>query len=272
MPSREAAVVEFRVVAPVWQRWWFVTLLCLAAAGIIYLLHHNRVTRLLELERIRSRIATDLHDDVGASLSHIAVLSEVATSEVARLNLAPDGQRLYQPLLRIGSVSRELIDSMSDIVWAISPRKDRLGSLTERMREFAGEVFGSRNIDFHFDAAGIDPEMRFDPDVRRQVFLIFKEGVHNIVRHAASTRVVCDFRIERRQLVLRLTDNGRGFAPNAANGSVSDGHGLLSMQRRAQILGGSLDVAGELDRGVTIVLRVPLDRPASYRSDHHLSR
>ena len=272
MPSREAAVVEFRVVAPVWQRWWFVTLLSLAAAGVIYLLHHNRVTRLLELERIRSRIATDLHDDVGASLSHIAVLSEVATSEVARLNLAPDAQRLYQPLLRIGSVSRELIDSMSDIVWAISPRKDRLGSLTERMREFAGEVFGSRNIDFHFDAAGIDPEMRFDPDVRRQVFLIFKEGVHNIVRHAASTRVVCDFRIERRQLVLRLTDNGRGFAPNAANGSVSDGHGLLSMQRRAQILGGSLDVAGELDRGVTIVLQVPLDRPASYRSDDHLSR
>jgi signal transduction histidine kinase len=273
MVSPEPAVVEFRVFAPVWQRWWFVALLALTGAAVIYVLHHNRVARLLELERIRSRIVTDLHDDVGASLSHIAVLSEVATSEVARLGLAPDEQRLHEPLSRIGTVSRELIDSMSDIVWAISPRKDRLGSLTQRMREFAGEVLGRRSIDFHFHAAGIDQEMRLDPDVRRQVFLIFKEGVHNIVRHAASTHVTGDFRIERGQLVLRLTDNGHGFAPKVANGPASEGHGLLSMRRRAAALRGTLDVAAELNQGVTLVLRVPLDRRSAFAGlTHHLHR
>ena len=273
MISPKPAVLEFRVLAPVWQRSWFVLLLALTGAGVICALHHNRVARLLELERIRSRIATDLHDDVGASLSHIAVLSEVATSEVSRLGLAPEAQRLYDPLSRIGSVSRELIDSMSDIVWAISPRKDRLGNLTQRMREFAGEVLGSRSIDFDLRTEGIEPDLKLDPDVRRQVFLIFKEGVNNVVRHAGSTRVVCDFRIERRQFVLRLTDNGRGFAAAADRLVDHDGHGLLSMRRRAEALGGRLEITAHVNQGVTVALRVPLaHRAASYSSTHHLHR
>src|SRR5262249_8671572 len=145
-----------------------------AAILAIYGVHEFRVRELLAVEKIRLRIATDLHDDIGASLSHIAVLSEVASSEVARLGPASNGRRLDEPLARIGSVSRELIDSMSDIVWAISPRKDRLRSLTQRMREFAGEVLGSRSMEFNLRAAGIDQERKLDPEVRRQVFLIFK--------------------------------------------------------------------------------------------------
>jgi signal transduction histidine kinase len=207
------------------------------------------------------RIATDLHDDIGASLSHIAVLSEVVTSEVGRLSMPSDGQRLHEPLSRIGSVSRELIDSMSDIVWAISPRKDRLRSLTQRMREFAGELLGARGIEFHLEAAGIDEEMRLDPEVRRQVYLIFKECVHNVARHSGSTRVSCDFRMERGELVLRLSDNGRGFDIAAANGGKSEshgGHGLLSMERRAKALGGRIEVVGARDHGATVMLRIPI--------------
>jgi signal transduction histidine kinase len=255
--------VELRILSPIWQRWWFMTLFALAAAGVIYALHRTRVARLVELERIRHRIATDLHDDIGASLSHIAVLSEVVTSEVARQGLAPEGQRLYEPLARIGSVSRELIDSMSDIVWAISPRKDRLRNLTQRMREFAGEILGPRGIEFQLQAASIDQDMTVGPEVRRQVFLIFKEGVNNIVRHSASTRVVCDFHLEGGQLVLRLSDNGRGFCPTAASVPEREGHGLQSMRRRAAGLRARLDVATGPNQGVTVVLRVPLRRHAA---------
>jgi signal transduction histidine kinase/streptogramin lyase len=263
MASPEPAVVELRILSPIWQRWWFMTLFALAAAGVIYALHRTRVARLVELERIRHRIATDLHDDIGASLSHIAVLSEVVTSEVARQGLAPEGQRLYEPLARIGSVSRELIDSMSDIVWAISPRKDRLRNLTQRMREFAGEILGPRGIEFQLQAASIDQDMTVGPEVRRQVFLIFKEGVNNIVRHSASTRVVCDFHLEGGQLVLRLSDNGRGFCPTAASVPEREGHGLQSMRRRAAGLRARLDVATGPNQGVTVVLRVPLRRHAA---------
>jgi signal transduction histidine kinase len=228
--------------------------------------------RLLELERVRMRIATDLHDDIGASLSHISVLSEIATGEVNRLGLARNGQRLSEPLSRIASVSRELIDSMSDIVWAISPRKDHLRSLTQRMREFAGEVLLTRDIDLDFrtQSAGISLETKLDPEVRRQVFLIFKECVNNIVRHSDPTRVVCDFRIEGGQLVLRLSDNGQGFRA-AVDGLDSEGHGLLSMRRRAGTLGGRLEVAAERNKGVTVVLQVPLSLPRRFFSFRHPS-
>ena len=259
--SPEPAVVVFTVLAPVWRRWWFLTLGAMVVSLATYGVHRFRVRQLLAVERIRMRIATDLHDDIGASLSHIAVLSEVVTGEIARLGVAPDGERLYEPLSRIGSVSRELIDSMSDIIWAISPRKDRLRSLTERMREFAGEVLGARGIEFHVEATGIDQEMKLDPEVRRQVFLIFKECVHNILRHSGSTRVVCDFRMQRGELVLRLSDNGRGFGATATNGPKNGrhgGHGLLSIERRAKALGGKLEVAEACGQGVTVVLRVPI--------------
>jgi signal transduction histidine kinase len=249
--------VIFAVLAPVWRRWWFLTLCAVAVSLAIYSVHQFRIRQLLAVEAIRMRIATDLHDDIGASLSHIAVLSEVAAGEVARLGPAPDGRRLYEPLARIGSESRELIDAMSDIVWAISPRKDRLRNLAQRMREFAGEMLGARGIEFQLEASGVDQDMKLDPEVRRQVFLIFKECVHNIERHSGSTRVVCDFRTERGELVLRLSDNGCGFAANVVNGAQK-GHGLASMERRAKSLGATLAVAAEPERGVTVVLRVPI--------------
>jgi ligand-binding sensor domain-containing protein/signal transduction histidine kinase len=255
--SPEPAAVVFAVLAPVWRTWWFLTLCAVMAGLSIYSLHQFRIRQLLTLEGVRMRIATDLHDDIGASLSHIAVLSEVAANEVGRLGPAPDGQRIYEPLARIGSVSRELVDSMSDIVWAISPRKDRLRSLAQRMREFAGEMLGARGVEFQLAASGVDQEMKLDPEVRRQVFLIFKECIHNIERHSRSTRVVCDFRMESGELVLRLSDNGCGFPANAANGA-QNGHGLASIERRAKSLGATLAVAAEPAQGVTVVLRVPI--------------
>jgi ligand-binding sensor domain-containing protein/two-component sensor histidine kinase len=259
--SPEPATVTFTVLAPVWRQWWFLSLCALGMGLAIYGVHQLRVQQLLAVERIRMRIATDLHDDIGASLSHIAMLSEVAATEVG-LGLAPNSARPDEPLARIGSVSRELIDSMSDIVWAISPRKDRLRSLTERMREFAGELLSTRNIEFDLQATGIDQEMKLDPEVRRQIFLIFKECVHNIVRHSGSTRVICDFRIEGRELVLRLSDNGRGFGAMSSNGP-DRGHGLLSMRRRAESLGGRLELAAKPSQGVSVVLRVPFDHHAA---------
>jgi glucose-6-phosphate-specific signal transduction histidine kinase len=255
--SPAPAAVIFTVLAPVWRKWWFLTLCAVAVSLAIYAVHQFRVRQLLAMEGIRMRIATDLHDDIGASLSHIAVLSEVVASEAARLGPAPDGQRLDEPLARIGSVSRELIDAMSDIVWAISPRKDRLRNLTERMREFAGEMLGARGSEFQLAASGVDQEMKLDPEVRRQVFLIFKECVHNIVRHSRSTRVACDFSMEKGELVLRLSDNGCGFTASATN-DAQNGHGLASIERRAAALGATLAVAAEPEQGVTVVLRVPI--------------
>jgi ligand-binding sensor domain-containing protein/two-component sensor histidine kinase len=255
--STQPATVSFLIPPPFWQRWWFMALLALGASGAIFALHRNRVARLLELERIRNRIATDLHDDIGASLSQIAVLSEVARVELAR------GDHLAEePLVRIADVSRELMDSMSEIVWAVNPHNDRLRDLSQHMREFASDVFVARGVRLHFRAAESAQDARLGMDARRQVFLIFKECVHNIARHSGCTAVEVELKTERDWLAVKVTDNGRGFNPAASDSQVTGahGHGLKSMHSRARNLGGWLEIQAIENRGVTVILQVPLGR------------
>jgi hypothetical protein len=124
--SATPATVEFAVIPPLWRRAWFQGVLLTMAIGGAVCVHRARVARLLEIERVRMRIATDLHDDIGSSLSQIAVLSDVARQRSA-------GSKAGEPLDRIGALSRELLDSIGDIVWAIQPHKDHLSDLKQRM-------------------------------------------------------------------------------------------------------------------------------------------
>src|SRR5207247_2401657 len=144
--SAPPATVEFRVWPALWRRAWFQGILfAIGIAGAVWV-HRARVARLLEIERVRTRIATDLHDDIGSSLSQIAILSEVAHQRAG-------GGKAGEPMERIGALSRELLDSISDIVWAIQPHKDHLSDLKQRMRRFASEVLSARNIEMHWSVS-----------------------------------------------------------------------------------------------------------------------
>ena len=244
LSSPQPAAVAFRVLAPFWQQWWFLGLSG-ALAGLAFVgLHRNRVRRLVELERIRTRIAGDLHDEIGSTLSQIAILGEVVQARMDR----SDGD-VREPLSHIKALSRESVSAMSDIVWAIDPHKDRLANLTQRMRRFASDLLPARGIEFRF-AAG-EEDIGVGPDVRRQVFLIFKEALNNAVRHSRCAAIEIDMRIEGAWLLLRVSDDGQGFDAN----DVSDGHGLASLQQRAHTLGGTLDVVS--DPGTSLTLRIP---------------
>jgi len=236
----------------VWQRWWFLAAAGIAIGLLIYALYRYRLAQLLALERIRTRIATDLHDDIGSSLSQVAILSEVV-----RRRIGESDPEINGPLYRIGAISRELVDSMSDIVWAINPAKDKLYFLAQRMREFATDVLMARGIQFEFRASNREHELAIGAEVRRQVFLIFKECVHNVIRHANCTHVEIEVRVGGEGLVVEVRDNGTGFEPLAA----TNGHGLASMRDRARQLGGTINVAPD-DRGTAVTLDVPLARPA----------
>src|ERR1700694_3363702 len=144
--------------------------------------------------------------------------------------------KAQERLVQIADISRELVDSMSDIVWAIHPGRDRIGDLTARMRHLAANVFTARDIKFEFRAPAPAGVLKLDADARRQVFLIFKEAVNNIVRHANCSQVEIDFAIDRERLVLTLRNNGRGIGPQ----SGTEGHGLANMRRRAEALGGTV--------------------------------
>jgi signal transduction histidine kinase len=227
------------------------SLLAMLLASVTYWFHRYRVARLVELERVRTRIATDLHDDVGSSLSQIAILSEVARRQVEQ----GDARATHQ-LSLIARISRESVDAMSDIVWAINPQRDRLSDLTVRMRRFAGEIFPGRDIEFETSLP--EQDLRLGADARRQIFLIFKECVHNMVRHSGCTRADLEVRIDEEGLVMHLRDNGRGFDPSVA----TTGHGLASMQRRAASLGGELHIASNQDQGTIVTLAVPRGQPS----------
>ena len=212
-------------------------------------LRRAREERLIELERIRKRIATDLHDDIGSSLTQISILSEVARQRVGH-NDSP----LTKPLSMIAAASRELVDSMSDIVWAINPQKDHLSDLQQRMRRFASDVFTARNIDFRFRAPDAETDIQLGANIRREVFLIFKESINNMVKHSGCTRADIEFSLGQNHLYLRLTDNGQGFDAARDN----DGHGLMSMSDRAKGLGAELEIISHPESGTTIILQVPL--------------
>jgi ligand-binding sensor domain-containing protein/two-component sensor histidine kinase len=248
------ATISFTILRPFWQRWWFMTLSALVVGLIAATIIRNRVARLIELERVRTRIAADLHDDIGSGLSRIAILSEVARHQVS------PGAPVGEPLAVIAGASRDLVDSMSDIVWAINPNKDQLSDLVQRMRRFASDLFTARQIEFTFAAPG-EEALKIGADLRRQVFLIFKEAVNNIARHSACTEVQIEMRIENRWLTMRVVDNGPGFEP----AQISEGQGLASMRARAQSLGGEIQIVSNQSEGTLVLLKVPLTVRLSHR-------
>jgi PAS domain S-box-containing protein len=212
--------------------------------------------RLIEIEKVRRRIATDLHDDIGSSLTQISILSEVV-----RRRAAPTEPAEAEPLSLIASASRELVDSMSDIVWSINPKKDHLSDLTQRMRHFASDVFTARNIEFRLSVPDADQDVRLGANLRREIFLIFKESINNLVRHSGCTRADIIFRVEEDWLILKVSDNGKGFDP----ASHSEGHGVLSMSERARDAGGQFEVISNPGEGTTVQLRLPFGQSLQER-------
>jgi signal transduction histidine kinase/ligand-binding sensor domain-containing protein len=281
LASPRQAVLTLRIRPPLWLNWWFLGSAACIAVGLLFALHGYRMARLqevnaalanarraeealgrareerlAELERVRARIATDLHDDLGSSLTQIAVLSEVARQQQTDAAQRP----ALQPIERIISISNEVVDSMSDIVWAINPKKDHLSDLVQRMRRFASDVLSARDIAFKFQSPEAGQEIALGANVRREVFLIFKETINNVVRHAECTHVDIALGVEGDALVMIVRDNGRGFTPpgeGEASPATRGGNGLPSLRKRARDIAGTIDIMSAPGQGTTTRLHVP---------------
>jgi signal transduction histidine kinase len=190
-----------------------------------------------------------LHDDIGANLSTIALLSDVAQRQAES---AP--ATLTSALSRIGEIGRRSVEAMSDIVWAIDPSKDRLGDLVSRMRRFASDAFTAGAIEFRFETTGTEHDLPLGTALRRELLLIFKEAVNNLVRHAGCSQALVSFRAGGRRLELTVIDDGRGFDV----GGAGEGNGLASMRRRALALGGQIEIASGPGKGTRLLLAVPV--------------
>ncbi len=241
------AAVTFTVLPPIYARWWFISLAAVLTWAAGFAVYRARVAQLLRVERVRARIATDLHDDIGASLSQMAILAEVA-----RQRGEGSGSETGDALGRIAETSRGLVDSMSDIVWAINPEADSLADLVHRMRRFAEDTLSGSDIDLTFRAPDTREDLKLGADMRREIYLILKESVTNIAKHAACTSVTVEFTCDRHRLRLHVTDDGKGFDP----AEKTDGNGVASMRRRVAALDGTLLIESTLGHGTSIVLEL----------------
>jgi len=189
--------------------------------------------------------------------------------------VAPASADVAESLARIGTLSRESVDAMGDIVWAVSPELGTPVHLSQRMRRLASDLLPARGIELQFDSSD-EGHVHLGIETRRQVFLIFKEALHNVVRHANATDVLITLTVGRRALRLVVADNGKGFAAERQRGvegrggveaadSVdavdavdATGQGLRSMRRRAAAIGGRLSITSAPGAGTTIALDAPI--------------
>ncbi len=201
----------------------------------------------LQLEGMRDKIANDLHDDVGSTLSSIVLYGQVA--------LKSDQEKSKSVIEKIINSSQRMMESMSDIVWAIHSRNDAWVNLISRMKETASERLGMTGIRFTLNHDEAIEQIRFNMEARRNILLLFKEALHNAAKYSDAGSINCDLCIEGAMLLLTVQDDGKGFHPEQA----IKGNGLESMKSRSQELKGTFKIESSPGKGTRITFQLPVN-------------
>jgi len=258
--NETGASLAFTVAPFFWQTWWFrlgaAALFTTLAAGIGRFVAVRRLrARLRELEqkavldRERARIARDIHDDLGGSLAQTLLVLDLARRNRAEAAVL-DGH-----LARASTSVRQVVQSLDEIVWAANPANDTLPAFVDYVGQFAAEFLQAAGIRCRFDFPETPPDLPLAPEVRHNLFLVLKESLTNVVRHAHATEMRLSVTATEKSLHLRLADDGRGFDETAEDAGGADG--LRNMRQRMEEIGGSLKIETKAGAGtvVTVFLR-----------------
>ena len=199
-------------------------------------------------KRIRLKIASDLHDDVGSTLSSISIMSDLLQSR-------PDESPSSEEMLRkIGSDARNLLDSMDDIIWSVNPQNDSFQNIVVRIREYAIPLFEPLDVKFSVVVSAGILSLQLPMDKRRNLFLIAKEAINNAAKYSGCTEASIEFFYARSILKMTVSDNGRGFDTSKDYAR----NGLRNMKFRGEKIGGKVTIRSTIGKGttVTLVLRV----------------
>jgi len=240
----EITSFTFKIGSAFYQTIWFYLLILTLVSTVVYIFYKNRINHVIKTERLRSRIASDLHDDIGSTLSSIFLMSEMAGSSDKQ-------SRLAEVLHKISENSRDTLNSMDDIIWSVNPQDDSLTNLIVRLREYAIPVCEVKNILLSMNIDEATNGIKLGMDERRNIFLIAKEAINNAVKHSGCTSIEVTFHVTQKQIEVAVIDNGHGFDPQ----SPSSRNGLVNMKRRAQQIGGELTIQSKKDEGATIRLK-----------------
>lgn len=238
-------VLNFTVVPPFYRTWWFISLAALLITAALYLIYRYRLQKAVEMEKLRTRIATDLHDDIGATLSSISMYSQAVKNQLKEKN-----PQLENVLDKMGENSRDMVTSMSDIVWAINPDNDDGEKLIKRMENYATDICAVKNIQLHFTADEKLTTTVLPLEHRKNIYLIFKEAVNNAVKYSGAQNVRVRLSLQNKNLSLIIKDDGNGFD----EATVKKGNGLKNLQTRAEEIKGTIAVDSHEGKGTTVSL------------------
>ena len=236
--------IDIIVKPPYWQSWWFRTSAILAILLILLGLHQFRIQRLLAIEKLRIRIASDLHDDIGSALTRISIISE-------QIQSTKDNDRIRLLSKKIGTTSREIVTTMSDIVWSIDSRNDNLTDLVDRMHDTVYKQLVTKDIKVSFKIKGFEKNKNITVDKRQNLFYIFKEAINNIVKHSGATEVSISLNNGSKQFIMIISDNGKGFEQN----DIEHGNGLRNMVMRARRLKASFDISSTNGTKIVLIMK-----------------
>jgi signal transduction histidine kinase len=252
--------IHLELIPPFWATTWFritsILTLPFLVFGIIRYIEIQKLQKQIQrlkqekiIEKERSRISRDMHDDIGASLSRIALLSQII--ETGQM----EAEKVMGKIHDISEMSRNLIDNISEIIWAINPDHDQASSLLGFVRNYIAKSLESADLNYHISFPGYIPELPLSSEFRRNVFLIIKESLANVLKHAQAGEVKVDVQFSEKLFTVTISDNGRGFSPGEAR---SSGNGLRNIKKRIAELDGQWQVDSAPGHGTTIHFSVPL--------------
>jgi ligand-binding sensor domain-containing protein len=242
--AQNEIVIPITVKQVFYKTGWFILLMVLLAAGIVYLIFLYRIRQIKKWQLLRTRIASDLHDEVGGSLVRITMLTDAMKREGLH-------DQTEEQLKVISGISRGAISTMKDVIWSIDARNDTLTGLVDHIHEHTHQMLVPARIEFEFNDNGLKGNDKMDMDFRQHIYLIFKEAINNIVKHSGATLVRISISRDGGIFSMRIQDNGRGIT----NGRRSSGQGMENMKMRAAKMKAKLEII--TDNGTTILLIVP---------------
>jgi signal transduction histidine kinase/ligand-binding sensor domain-containing protein len=242
--SRQPARYQFTIRQPFWSTWWFITLIAITTAAAVYAIYRYRMQQLLKLERLRSKISTDLHDEIGSTLSSISILSDIA--------LRTDQHQDMMEEIKENSLA--LMDKMDDIVWSINPKNDSLENLLIRIKRFSSKLFEAKDIDYTIEIDRNISDIRLPMENRQHIYMILKEAINNLVKYSDCTKAIIRVRHLHSTLQIDIIDNGKGFDATL----TGTGNGLINMQTRSRSMNAGLKIDSVKGEGTAIQLKTKI--------------
>ncbi len=251
------AKVDFVIEAPFYLHWWFISIILIFVITGIIATSKLRFKRLLEIEKIRTRIAADLHDEIGSGLTRIAILSEHALLEGKQFNeTVEENKDKYSKQVsieRVGKISRNLVDSMIDVIWSIDPKYDSLNDFIFNFKTFANEVCEAKNIKLIIETENI-LNVKVNAQIKRSLQLISKEALNNSLKYSCCKNVKYSLAVRNKNIHLVLEDDGIGFDLD----KVKRGHGLANISKHAKELTGVCNLITSPGNGTKISILFPI--------------